>query len=130
MVRPPVDALNEFTVQTSNYSAEFGAAAGGVVNAITKNGTNEIHGSAYEFIRNGRLDAINFFAQTRPLLVRNQYGGSLGGPIKKDRIWLFGAYEGYANRSETTTTSNVPTAAQRAGIFGTTACFRSLDHAR
>lgn len=123
MVRPPLDALTEFTVQTSNYSAEFGAAAGGVVNAITKNGTNEIHGSAYEFIRNGRLDAINFFAQRRPLLVRNQYGGSLGGPIKKDRIWLFGAYEGYANRSETTTTSNVPTAAQRAGNFGATAIF-------
>ncbi len=123
MVRPPVDALNEFTVQTSNYSAEFGAAAGGVVNAITKNGTNEIHGSAYEFFRNGRLDAINFFAQTRPLLVRNQYGGSLGGPMKKDRIWLFGAYEGYANRSETTTTSNVPTLAQRTGIFGATPVF-------
>lgn len=126
MVRPPLDALSEFTVQTSNYSAEFGAAAGGVVNAITKNGTNEIHGSAYEFIRNGRLDAINFFAQTRPLLVRNQYGGSLGGPIRKDRIWLFGAYEGYANRSETATISNVPTAAQRAGIFGNTAIYNPL----
>jgi hypothetical protein len=123
MVRPPVDALNEFTVQTSNYSAEFGAAAGGVVNAITKNGTNDIHGSAYEFIRNDHLDAINFFAQTRPLLVQNQFGGSLGGPIKKDRAWLFGAYEGYGNRSEATSTSNVPTAAQRAGIFGSTAIY-------
>ena len=123
MVRPPLDALNEFTVQTSNYSAEFGAAAGGVVNAITKNGTNEIHGSVYEFIRNDHLDAINFFARTRPLLVQNQYGASLGGPLKKDRAWLFGAYEGFDNRNEVTSTSNVPTAAQRAGIFGSTALF-------
>jgi hypothetical protein len=120
MVRPPVDALNEFTVQTSNFSAEFGAAAGGVVNAITKNGTNQIHGTVYDFLRNDHLDAINFFAQTRPLLVQNQYGGSLGGPIKKDRAWLFAAYEGFNNRSETATTSTVPTAAQRAGIFGST----------
>jgi hypothetical protein len=123
MVRPPLDALSEFTVQTSNFSAEFGAAAGGVVNAITKSGTNEIHGSAYEFLRNDHMDAINFFAQSRPLLVRNQYGGSLGGPIKKDRAWLFGAYEGYANRSESTTTSTVPTVAQRSGNFGSTAIY-------
>ncbi|MBV9937593.1 MAG: TonB-dependent receptor [Acidobacteriaceae bacterium] len=123
MVRPPLDALNEFTVQTSNYSAEFGAAAGGVVNAITKNGTNELHGSIYEFIRNDHLDATNFFAKTRPLLVQNQYGASLGGPLKKDRAWLFGAYEGSDNRNEVTITSNVPTTAQRAGIFGSTAIF-------
>ena len=123
MVRPPLDALSEFTVQTSNFSAEFGAAAGGVVNAITKNGTNQIHGSVYEFIRNDKLDAINFFAQSRPLLVRNQFGGSLGGPIKKDRAWLFGAYEGFNNRSETTSTSTVPTAAQRTGNFGNTAIY-------
>ena len=123
MVRPPLDALSEFTVQTSNFSAEFGAAAGGVVNAITKSGTNQIHGSAYEFLRNDHLDAINFFAQTKPLLVRNQYGGSLGGPVKKDKAWLFGAYEGYHNRSESTSTSTVPTVAQRGGNFGATAIF-------
>ena len=120
MVRPPVDAINEFTVQTSNFSAEFGAAAGGVVSAITKNGTNQIHGTIYDFLRNDHLDSINFFAQTRPLLVQNQYGGSLGGPVKKDRAWFFAAYEGFNNRSETATTSTVPTAAQRAGIFGST----------
>src|SRR4051794_12180916 len=123
MVRPPLDALSEFTVQTSNFSAEFGAAGGGVVNAITKSGTNELHGSAYEFLRNDRLDAINFFAQTKPLLVRNQYGGSLGGPVKKDKAWLFGAYEGYHNRSESTSTSTVPTLAQRGGNFGATAIY-------
>jgi hypothetical protein len=120
MIRPPLDALSEFTVQTTNYSAEFGASAGGVVNAITKSGTNALHGSAYEFIRNDNLDARNFFAQTKPLLVQNQYGGSLGGPIKKDKAWLFGAYEGFGDRSEATSTATVPTLAQRSGNFGST----------
>jgi hypothetical protein len=120
MIRPPLDALSEFTVQTTNYSAEFGASAGGVVNAITKSGTNALHGSAYEFIRNDNLDARNFFAQTKPLLVQNQYGGSVGGPIKKDKAWLFGAYEGFGDRSETTSSSTVPTLAQRSGNFGST----------
>lgn len=120
MVRPPLDALAEFTVQTSNFSAEFGAAAGGVVNAVTKSGTNQIHGSAYEFLRNDVLDARNFFAQTKPLLVRNQYGGSIGGPVKRDRAWLFGAYEGLHNRSEGASTSTLPTVAQRSGAFGAT----------
>ncbi len=123
MIRPPLDALAEFTIQTSNFSAEFGAAAGGVVNAITKSGTNSIHGSAYEFLRNSRLDARNFFAQAKPLLVRNQYGGSLGGPIKRDRAWLFGAYEGIHNRNESAGTSVVPTIAQRSGNFGSTPIF-------
>ncbi len=88
MIRPPLDALREFTVQTSNFSAEYGAAAGGVVNAITMSGTNRVHGSAYDFFRNDRLDAQNYFAPTRPLLVRNQYGGSLGGAIKRDKAWI------------------------------------------
>ena len=120
MIRPPLDALAEFSVQTSNFSAEFGAAAGGVVNAVTKSGTNSVHGSAYNFLRNDNLDARNFFAQVKPLLVRNQYGGSLGGPVKKDKAWLFGAYEGLHNRAETTSSSTVPTQAQRDGIFGST----------
>jgi hypothetical protein len=120
MIRPPLDALAEFTVQTSNFSAEFGAAAGGVVNAITKSGTNVIHGSAYDFLRNDSVDARNFFAQSKPLLVRNQYGGSVGGPIRKDRAWLFGAYEGLHNRAETATFSTVPSIAQRSGNFGST----------
>jgi len=123
MIRPPLDALSEFTVQTSNFSAEFGASAGGVVNAITKSGTNALHGSGYDFLRNDNLDAKNFFALTKPLLVRNQWGGSLGGPIKKNKAWLFGAYEGLGNRSETTSTSTVPTLAQRGGNFGSTAIY-------
>ncbi|GGH08471.1 TonB-dependent receptor [Silvibacterium dinghuense] len=123
MVRPPIDALQEFTVQTSNFSAEFGASAGAVVNAITKSGTNEIHGSAYEFIQNNELNATNYFATSNPLLVLNQYGGSLGGPIRKDHAWLFGAYEGYHDRVESTSSTTVPTALQRAGDFGTTAIY-------
>jgi hypothetical protein len=117
MVRPPLDALREFTVDTSNFSAEYGAAAGGVVNAITKSGTNQFHGSAYDFIRNDRLDARNYFATTRPLLVRNQYGGSLGGPILHDRLWFFAAYEGVHQRDEVTGTATVPTALERIGNF-------------
>lgn len=123
MVRPPLDALSEFTVQTSNFSAEFGSSAGGVVNAVTKSGTNDIHGSAYDFLRNNQMDARNYFATTKPLLVRNQYGGSLGGPVKKDRAWLFGAYEGIHNRAETTSNAVVPTVDQRAGNFGGTAIY-------
>ncbi len=120
MVRPPLDALREFTVQTSNFSAEYGAAAGGVVNAITMSGTNRIHGSAYDFFRNDRLDAQNYFAATRPLLVRNQYGGSFGGPIKRDKAFFFAAYEGLHQRDETPSTATVPTALERTGDFSKT----------
>jgi len=125
MVRPPLDALNEFTVQTSNYSAQFGSAAGAVVNAVTKSGTNQIHGTGNYFLRNDHLDAVNFFAPSgsKPLLVQNLYGGSLGGPLKKDRAWLFGAYEGEHIRSESTSNSAVPTAAQHNGNFGSTSIF-------
>lgn len=125
MIRPPLDALAEFTVQTSNFSAEFGAAAGGVVSAVTKAGTNSYHGSAYDFLRNDNLDAINYFALagSKPLLVRNQYGGSIGGPIKRDKLWAFGAYEGVHNRSEGAATSTIPTPAQRSGVYGSTAIY-------
>ncbi|MBW8870060.1 MAG: TonB-dependent receptor plug domain-containing protein, partial [Acidobacteriales bacterium] len=120
MVRPPLDALREFTVQTSNFSAEYGAAAGGVVNAITKSGTNQIHGSAYDFLRNDDLDAQNYFATTKPLLVRNQYGGSLGGPVLRDNMFFFAAYEGLHQRDESPATATVPTALERAGNFSQT----------
>jgi hypothetical protein len=123
IIRPPLDALSEFSVQTSNFSAEYGSSAGAVVSAITKSGTNSFHGSAYDFLRNDHLDAINYFAQRRPLLVRNQYGGSLGGPIRRDRAWFFAAYEGTPNRSESTASSTVPTQAQRSGNFTSTPVF-------
>jgi hypothetical protein len=125
MLRPPLDALSEFQVQTSNYSAEFGASAGAVISAVTKSGTNALHGSAYDFLRNDQMDASDFFAQAgvKPLLVQNQYGGSLGAPVRKDRAWIFGAYEGTHIRSEAASVASVPTAANQQGNFGSTAIF-------
>jgi hypothetical protein len=125
MVRPPLDAINEFTVQTSNYSSEFGASAGGVVNVVTKSGTNQIHGTAYDYLRNDNLDAADYFAVNghKPLLVQNQFGGSLGGPVIRNRAWLFGAYEGLHDRSEGAALSTVPIADIHNGNFGTTAIY-------
>ncbi len=124
MVRPPLDALSQFQVQTSNYSAEFGSSAGAVINAITKSGTNNLHGSAYDFLRNDRMDAFNYFrTPAKPLFVQNQWGGSAGGPILRNRAWVFGAYEGLHNRSETVGITTLPTAAILQGNFGTTAIF-------
>lgn len=130
-LRPPLDALAEFQVQTSNYSAEFGASAGAVISAVTKSGTNQIHGSGYDFLRNDHMDAADFFAQAgiKPLLVQNQYGVSGGAPIIKDKVWIFSAYEGTHIRSEGTGLSTVPTAAMRAGNFGSIAIFDPLTNA-
>ena len=118
-LRPPLDALEEFSVQTSNFSAEYGASAGAVVLAVTKGGTNQVHGSAYEYVRNDHFDARTFNATTgpKPVYIRNQFGGSLGGPIKKDRAWIFGAYERTSERNHVSTLSTVPTAEERQGIF-------------
>jgi hypothetical protein len=89
-----VDAIQEFSVLTSNYSAEYGKTSGGVVNAISRSGTNQFHGSAYEFLRNSALDARNFFDGPQvPPFKRNQFGASAGAPIRKDRIFIFGDYE-------------------------------------
>jgi hypothetical protein len=130
MVRPPLDALSQFQVQTSNYSAEFGSSAGAVVNAVTKSGTNQLHGSAYDFLRNDRVDAYNFFnTGTKPLFVQNQWGGSLGAPVVKNRAWVFGAYEGFHNRSEAPGFVVVPTDAQRNGDFGTIKIYDPLSTA-
>jgi len=98
---PFPDALQEFSVQTSNYSAEYGSNAGGVVNVITKSGTNEFHGDAFEFIRNPVLNAQNFFATptTPDQVKRNQYGGTLGGPIRRDKTFFFGGYQRTAFRN-------------------------------
>src|SRR5712692_2010683 len=89
-----VDAIREFSVLTNNYSAEYGRGASGVVNAITKSGTNDFHGSAYYFHRNSALDARNFFDPLNiPAFRRHQYGGAVGGPIKKDKTFFFTNYE-------------------------------------
>jgi carboxypeptidase family protein/TonB-dependent receptor-like protein len=112
-----VDALREFQVLTSGYSAEYGHAGGAIINAVTKSGTNDIHGTAFEFIRNSSLDARNFFDQNPRQLPfqRNQFGGSLGGPIIKDRAFLFANYEGLRRREGVPVRFNVPTQAAKQG---------------
>src|SRR6202166_2066130 len=113
-----VDAIQEFSVLTSNYSAEYGKTSGGVVNAITRSGTNQIHGSAYEFLRNSALDAKNFFdstAKSIPPFRRNQFGGSAGAPIRKDRTFIFGDYEGLRQSLGVSTQDTVPSVAARGG---------------
>jgi len=113
-----VDAIQEFSVITSNYSAEYGKTSGGVVNAITRSGTNQIHGSAYEFLRNSKLDARNYFddpTQPIPPFKRNQFGGTIGGPIQKDGTFIFADFEAIRQSKGITTVATVPSAAARAG---------------
>lgn len=94
-----VDAIQEFTVLTANYSAEYGFTSGGVINAVTKSGTNQFHGSAYEFLRNAALDSSNYIqGPNKGAFTRNQFGGSGGGPIVKNKIFIFGDYEGLRQR--------------------------------
>jgi Carboxypeptidase regulatory-like domain/TonB dependent receptor-like, beta-barrel/TonB-dependent Receptor Plug Domain len=112
-----VDAIQEFSVLTSNYSAEYGRTSGGVVNAITRSGTNEFHGSAYEFLRNNTFDARNFFDGKIPPFRRNQFGADAGGPIRKDKLFVFGDYEGIRQSKGITSVNTVPSAAARGGTL-------------
>ncbi|HEV2882448.1 MAG TPA: TonB-dependent receptor [Pyrinomonadaceae bacterium] len=119
-VRPPVDGIQEFEISTSTYDASFGRNAGAQVNVISKSGTNRLHGTLYEFHRNAAVDARNFFApadQPDPKYIRNQFGFSLGGPIRRDRTFFFGDYEGTRTREGITRITNVPTLAERNGDF-------------
>ncbi len=119
-VRPPVDAIQEFETATSTYDAAFGRNPGAQVNVVLKSGTNELHGSLYEFHRNAALDARNFFApstESKPKYIRNQFGFSLGGPIRKDKTFIFADYEGTRSREGVTRVTNVPTARERNGDF-------------
>jgi hypothetical protein len=112
-----VDAIQEFNVITTNAMTQYGRTAGGVISAITRSGTNEFHGSAYEFLRNNALDAKNYFDATSLPFRQNQFGASAGGPIKKNSTFIFGDYEGIRQTLGTTTLDTVPTAAARAGRF-------------
>lgn len=115
---PNPDALEEFSVQTNNYGAEQGRASGAVVNIVTKSGTNLFHGSAFEFLRNGAMNARNFFSVIPDKLKRNQFGGSFGGPVIKDKLFFFGTYQGTQVRDLSSgNTAFVLTAAQQAGNF-------------
>ena len=115
-----VDAIQEFSVLSSNYSAEYGKTSGGVVNAITKSGTNQFHGVVYEFLRNSALDARNFFDQgSIPPFKRNQFGAAAGGPIRKDRTFFFADYEGIRQSLGLTQVDTVLSPAARAGNLST-----------
>lgn len=109
-VRPSIDGVAELHVQTNLYSADVGRTAGGVINVITKSGTNQFHGTVFEFIRNDALDGRDYFALTKPELRQNQFGGSLGGPILRNKAFAFLDYEGLRIISGTTSTSLVPSA--------------------
>jgi len=115
---PSVDDVSEFNMEKTNYNAEFGGKSGGVINVITKSGTNNLHGSAYEFLRNNIFDAANFFTpagQSAPPFRENQFGGALGGPVVKDKTFYFVNYEGQRIRKSLSQLFNVPTAAERTG---------------
>src|SRR3954468_19887447 len=122
---PFPDALQEFSVQTSNYGARYGGNAGGVVNVVTKSGTNGLHGDAFEFVRNAVFNSRNYFAATRDQLKRNQFGGTIGGPViipklynGKDKTFFFFGYQGTRIRNVGNTQSaTLPTAAERTGDF-------------
>ncbi|MEN3326060.1 MAG: hypothetical protein V7638_867 [Acidobacteriota bacterium] len=119
-VRPSVDAIREFEMLTSTYDASFGRNPGAQVNVILNSGSNDFHGSLFEFHRNAALDARNFFApasEPKPKYIRNQFGGSVGGPIKHDRTFFFADYEGTRSREGITRITNVPTAEERVGNF-------------
>lgn len=115
---PNPDAVQEFGVQTNNFSAEYANATGAVVSVVTKSGTNEFHGSAFEFLRNGALNARNFFAATTDSLKRNQFGGTFGGPIIKNKLFFFFSTQGTTIRSNPVVTKQfLPTTAERVGNF-------------
>ena len=126
----PVESIQELRVQTNNYSAEYGNAGGGVINTVTKSGTNSFHGSAFEYFRNDKFRAGNSFSnlgsQKKPMLRSNQFGGTVGGPIKKNKTFFFFSYEGLRLRLPAGTAgtgaglvniATVPAALQKAGDF-------------
>src|SRR5216117_2120945 len=121
LVQPSIEALQEFKIQTNAYSAEFGRSSGAVVNATIKSGSNTVRGSVYEFFRNDALDANNYFSRLlgapKPVRDRNQFGGAAGGPLVKNRTFWFGDYEGLRDREGIPRVRQVPTAAEKAGLF-------------
>jgi hypothetical protein len=118
-----IDAVREFNVLTDNYSAEYGKRAGAQVAIVTQSGGNTLHGSLYEFLRNSAFDARNYFDQgSIPPFRQNQFGAALGGPLKKNKLFLFGNYEGFRQRLAVTTVSVVPDSNARQGILANSPC--------
>src|SRR5947208_2493927 len=122
-----VDAVKEFSVQTHDYAAEYGRAAGGVISAVTKSGTNALHGTVFEFLRDSKLDEPNYFdpidattgTQVNPPFTRHQFGGTVGGPIVANRLFYFGSYEGLRQNLSLTHLARLPNAAAHNGVLPT-----------
>ena len=121
-LRPSVDAIQEFRVESANFSAEYGRAAGGIINISIKSGTNAFRGSAFEFLRNDKLDANDWFANRaglkRPPLRYNQFGGTVGGPVWRNHTFFFASYQGTRDKRSRTSTTTVPTVDMVKGNFG------------
>jgi hypothetical protein len=117
VLQPPIDSIAEFRILTHSANAEFGHSTGSTTNVITRSGTNAFHGAVWEFLRNDAMDAKSFFAPNVEPLKRNQFGGTVGGPIKRDKTFFFGYYEGLRNRQGETGSATVPTALERQGDY-------------
>ena len=113
----PVDAIAEFRILTQSAPPEFGGTGGATTSVVTRSGGNQLHGSLYEFVRNDAFDAANYFSTGVEPLKQHQFGGTTGGPLRKDRVMFFGYYEGFRNDQGTTTSATVPTPRQRQGDF-------------
>jgi hypothetical protein len=116
VIQPPPDSIQEFRIEENSMNAEFGRG-GAMVNIVLRSGTNQLHGAAWEFLRNDKLDSRNYFASTRTPFQRNQYGGQLGGPIIKDKMFIFGSIQRSDIRQELPFISTVPTQLMRSGNF-------------
>ena len=123
VVSPPLDSVREFRLHASNYQAEYGRGGGAQINVVSRAGTNHVHGSFYDYLRNDSLDARNFFdlpEERIPQFQRNQFGGSIGGPVLREKTFFFAGYEGTRIRDGVTKTARVPAAAERGGDFSKT----------
>ncbi len=116
-LRTPVDAIQEFRIITETAPAEYGGTSGATTTVVTRSGSNAFHGTAYEFLRNDAVDARNFFSASVEPLKQNQFGGVLGGPLRKNRDFFLAYYEGFRNRQGITQSATVPSDAQRTGDF-------------
>jgi Carboxypeptidase regulatory-like domain len=117
VLRPPIDGISEFRILAHNANAEFGQNSGSTTNIVTRSGTNSFHGAVWEFLRNDAMDASDFSTHSVQPLKQNQFGGTVGGPIVKDRSFFFGYYEGFRNRQGETVDATVPSLLQRTGNF-------------
>ena len=118
VLKPPIDAIEEFRIMTHNANAEFGRNTGSTTNIITRGGTNSFHGALWEFLRNDAMDSSDYFTRTIQPLKQNQFGATFGGPIIKDKTFFFGYYEGFRNRQGESVPATVPSSAERQGNFG------------